>query len=66
RRVDKHVTDRLQDILRDHHGEAEVHLKLTAAGHETVIRLDRTWDVEPCTELFGDLQAAFGTTCLAA
>ncbi|PJI94325.1 DNA polymerase III subunit alpha [Luteimicrobium subarcticum] len=58
------MVERLREILTTHPGTSEVHLKLTAPGRATVMRLEDTLRVERSPALFGDLKALLGPSCL--
>ena len=58
------VVERLREILINHPGVIEVHLKLTSPGRATVMRLEESLRVERCSALFGDLKALLGPSCL--
>lgn len=58
------VVDRLKQVLSNHPGTTEVHLRLTNTGHDTTVRLDNQWRVTPSAALMGDLKALLGAECL--
>ena len=60
------VVERLREILANHPGVIEVHLRLTSPGRATVMRLEESLRVERSSALFGDLKALLGPTCLAS
>ncbi|MBK8469759.1 MAG: DNA polymerase III subunit alpha [Candidatus Phosphoribacter sp.] len=56
---------RLRDILGQHPGVTEVHVKLTQPGRATLMRLDDSYRVTPSPALYGDLKALLGHGCLS-
>ncbi|WP_407342448.1 DNA polymerase III subunit alpha [Pengzhenrongella phosphoraccumulans] len=60
------VVERLREILANHPGVIEVHLRLTSPGRATVMRLEESLRVERSSALFGDLKALLGPACLAS
>ncbi|MGV8965465.1 MAG: DNA polymerase III subunit alpha [Cellulomonas sp.] len=60
------VVERLREVLVNHPGVIEVHLRLTSPGRATVMRLEESLRVERSPALFGDLKALLGPTCLAS
>ncbi len=60
------VVERLREVLANHPGVIEVHLRLTSPGRATVMRLEESLRVERSPALFGDLKALLGPTCLAS
>jgi DNA polymerase-3 subunit alpha len=59
------VVERLREILSDHPGVTDVHLRLTQPGRSTVMRLDHGLRIERGPALYGDLKALLGPNCLA-
>ena len=57
--------ERLRDVLGQHPGVTEVHVRLTQPGRSTLLRLDDTFRVTPSPALYGDLKALLGSGCLA-
>ncbi len=55
---------RIKDVLHEHPGATEVHVKLTQPGRTVVMRLDDTLRVTASPALFGDLKALLGPACL--
>jgi len=60
------MVERLREILANHPGVVEVHLRLTSPGRATVMRLEESLRVERSSALFGDLKALLGPSCLAS
>lgn len=58
------VVERLRGILTTHPGPSEVHLKLTAQGKATLMRLDNGLRVNRTPALYGELKALLGPNCL--
>ena len=56
------VVERLREVLANHSGATQVHLRLTQPGRSTVMRLDLRISRSPA--LFGDLKALLGPGCL--
>jgi DNA polymerase-3 subunit alpha len=59
------VVERLREILAEHPGVTDVHLRLTQPGRSTVMRLDNGLRIEKSPALYGDLKALLGPGCLA-
>lgn len=59
------VVEKLREILSDHPGVTDVHLRLTQPGRSTVMRLDHGLRIERGPALYGDLKALLGPNCLA-
>ncbi|MDO8107438.1 DNA polymerase III subunit alpha [Isoptericola sp. b441] len=59
------VVEKLREILSDHPGVTDVHLRLTQPGRSTVMRLDHGLRIEKTPALYGDLKALLGPNCLA-
>ncbi|MFL6099101.1 MAG: DNA polymerase III subunit alpha [Actinomycetales bacterium] len=60
------VAEQLKDVLADHPGVTEVHVRLEQPGHSTVLRLDDGLRVTASPALFGDLKHLLGPTCLVS
>ena len=58
------VAERLKDVLAEHPGVTEVHVKLTQPGRSMLMRLDDSLRVTASPSLFGDLKALLGPACL--
>mgnify|MGYP000657414673 CR=1 FL=1 len=58
------VVERLREVLSDHPGVTEVHLRLTQPGRATVMRLEESLRIDRSPALFGDLKALLGPGCL--
>lgn len=58
------VVERLREILSNHPGVTDVHLRLTQPGRSTVMRLDQALRIERTPSLYGDLKALLGPGCL--
>ncbi|MDP9396557.1 MAG: DNA polymerase III subunit alpha [Actinomycetota bacterium] len=58
------LVERLKEVLGSHPGATEVHLRLTASGRTTVLRLDDGLRVAPSPSLVADLKALLGAACL--
>jgi DNA polymerase-3 subunit alpha len=56
--------ERLREILREHPGATEVHVKLTQPGRSVLMTLDDGLRVNATSALFGDLKATFGAAVL--
>ncbi|HKX66957.1 MAG TPA: DNA polymerase III subunit alpha [Intrasporangium sp.] len=56
--------ERLKEILREHPGATEVHVKLTQPGRSVLMTLDDGLRVNATSALFGDLKATFGAAVL--
>ena len=56
----------LKDVLADHPGVTEVHVRLEQPGHATVLRLDDGLRVTPSPALFGDLKHLLGPGSLVS
>jgi DNA polymerase-3 subunit alpha len=56
--------ERLRDILGQHPGVTEVHVRLNQPGRSVLMRLDDTYRVTPSPALYGDLKALLGQGCL--
>ncbi|SDQ53233.1 DNA polymerase III subunit alpha [Quadrisphaera sp. DSM 44207] len=63
-RVNTAIADRLAEVLRDHKGLTEVHLRLVQPQKSLTMRLDDALRVTPSPSLFGDLKALLGPSCL--
>jgi DNA polymerase-3 subunit alpha len=50
----------LKDVLREHPGGTEVHVKLTQPGRSVLLQLEESLRVTASAELFGDLKALLG------
>ncbi|MFK5645143.1 DNA polymerase III subunit alpha [Ornithinimicrobium sp. LYQ121] len=59
------LAHRLKGVLADHPGTTEVHIKLAQPGRTVLLRLDDTLRVTASPELFGDLKALLGPSCIA-
>ncbi len=55
---------RIKDVLHEHPGATEVHVKLTQPGRSVLMRLDDSLRVTASPALFGDLKALLGPACL--
>jgi DNA polymerase-3 subunit alpha len=60
------IAEQLKDVLADHPGITEVHVRLEQPGHSTVLRLDDGLRVTPSPALFGDLKHLLGPSCLVS
>ncbi len=60
------VAAQLKDVLADHPGITEVHLRLEQPGHATTMRLDDGLRVTASPALFGDLKHLLGPSCLVS
>jgi DNA polymerase-3 subunit alpha len=60
------VAEQLKDVLADHPGITEVHVRLEQPGHSTVLRLDDGLRVTASPALFGDLKHLLGPSCLVS
>ena len=59
------LAHRLKGVLANHPGTTDVHVKLTQPGRTVLLRLDDSLRVTASPELFGDLKALLGPTCIA-
>jgi len=57
--------ERLRDILGQHPGVTEVHVRLNQPGRSVLMRLDDAFRVTPTPALYGDLKALLGPGCLS-
>ncbi|HVK23285.1 MAG TPA: DNA polymerase III subunit alpha [Actinokineospora sp.] len=55
----------LKDVLGNHPGTTEVHLKLINGPRQTLLKLDDALRVSPSPSLMGDLKALLGPGCLS-
>jgi DNA polymerase-3 subunit alpha len=62
--VNQARAERLKEILREHPGATEVHVRLTQPGRSVLMSLDDTLRVNATSALFGDLKAHFGAAVL--
>ncbi|WP_168583715.1 DNA polymerase III subunit alpha [Gephyromycinifex aptenodytis] len=58
------LAQELKDVLHEHPGATEVHLRLTQPGRSVVMKLDDGLRVTASPALFGDLKALLGPACL--
>jgi DNA polymerase III subunit alpha len=58
------VVEKLREILAEHPGVTDVHLRLTESGGSTVMRLEDGLRIERSPALYGDLKALLGPGCL--
>ncbi|MGA4542198.1 DNA polymerase III subunit alpha [Uniformispora flossi] len=63
-RIAPPLVARLKDVLRHHHGNTEVRLKLHSRDKTTLMRLDARLSVNPSPALMGDLKELLGPGCL--
>ncbi|MEP7160073.1 MAG: DNA polymerase III subunit alpha [Dermatophilaceae bacterium] len=59
------LAERLKEVLTEHPGATEVQVKLTQPGRSVLMRLEDSLRVSASPELFGDLKALLGPSCLA-
>ncbi|GAB2495937.1 DNA polymerase III subunit alpha [Luteococcus sediminum] len=59
------VVDQLKEVLGNHPGMTEVHLRLLGQNRSTLFRLDQTLRVTASQPLMADLKALLGPSCLA-
>ena len=59
------MAEALKDVLLNHPGTTEVHVKLTQPGRSVLMRLEDNFRVDATSALFGDLKALLGPACLA-
>ena len=59
------LAHKLKTVLADHPGSTEVQVRLTQPGRTVLLRLDETLRVTASPELFGDLKALLGPSCIA-
>ncbi|ABW11808.1 DNA polymerase III, alpha subunit [Parafrankia sp. EAN1pec] len=64
-RVNPPTVDRLREVLGDHPGTTEVHLRLQSASRTTLLRLDDAYKVQRTAALMGDLKALLGASAVA-
>ncbi|MGB7447669.1 MAG: DNA polymerase III subunit alpha [Ornithinimicrobium sp.] len=55
----------LKDVLREHPGGTEVHVKLTQPGRSVLLQLEESLRVTASAELFGDLKALLGSAAVS-
>jgi DNA polymerase-3 subunit alpha len=60
------TVERLKEVLAEHPGTTEVHLKLLGNDKATLVRLDDGLRVTATASLFADLKALLGPSCLSA
>ncbi|WP_394275817.1 DNA polymerase III subunit alpha [Luteococcus sp.] len=60
------VVDQLKEVLGNHPGMTEVHLRLLGQNRSTLFRLDQTLRVTASQPLMADLKALLGPSCLAS
>jgi DNA polymerase-3 subunit alpha len=65
RQATGHQVEALRDVLGQHPGVTEVHVKLIQPGRSVLMRLDDVYRVTPSPALFGDLKALLGQGCLS-
>jgi DNA polymerase-3 subunit alpha len=58
------VIRKLGDVLRAHHGQSEVRVKLLGTHSTEIMRLGAAFRVNPNPALFGDLKVLLGPSCL--
>jgi DNA polymerase-3 subunit alpha len=63
-RLNAVIAQKLRDVLQDHQGMTEVHLRLTNPQKSLLMRLDDRLRVNPSPSLFGDLKELLGASCL--
>nr|WP_131803079.1 hypothetical protein [Parafrankia colletiae] len=64
-RVNPPTVDRLREVLGDHPGTTEVHLRLQSSSRTTLLRLDDAYTVQRTAALMGDLKALLGASAVA-
>ncbi|EFC86558.1 DNA polymerase III subunit alpha [Parafrankia sp. EUN1f] len=64
-RVNPPTVDRLREVLGDHPGTTEVHLRLQSSSRVTLLRLDDAFKVQRTPALMGDLKALLGASAVA-
>ncbi|ONH56231.1 DNA polymerase III subunit alpha [Frankia sp. CcI49] len=64
-RVNPPTVDRLREVLGDHPGTTEVHLRLQSSSRVTLLRLDDAYKVQRTPALMGDLKALLGASAVA-
>ncbi|GAB3585008.1 DNA polymerase III subunit alpha [Calidifontibacter terrae] len=64
-RANNGVAVKLKQVLGEHPGATEVHVRLTQPGRQVTVKLDDNLRVNATAALFGDLKALLGPTCLA-
>ena len=63
-RATQGLAERLKEVLGEHPGITEVHLKLSRPGRTLTVKLDDSLRVNATPALFGDLKALLGPSCL--
>ncbi len=59
------MVEQLEDVLSNHPGATDVHLRLAGHSGTTLMRLDQRLRVSPGSSLTADLKALLGPACLA-
>ncbi|QFG68152.1 DNA polymerase III subunit alpha [Ornithinimicrobium pratense] len=59
------LAHKLKGVLANHPGATDVHVKLSQPGRTVLLRLDPSLRVTASPELFGDLKALLGPTCIS-
>ncbi|HLS44816.1 MAG TPA: DNA polymerase III subunit alpha [Ornithinicoccus sp.] len=60
------LAHKLRNVLADHPGSTEVHVKLTQPGRQVLLRLDPTLRVTASPEFFGDIKALLGPAAVGS
>ena len=60
------LAHQLKDVLAEHPGSTEVHVKLTQPGRQVLMRLDPTLRVTASPEFFGDIKALLGPAAVGS
>ncbi len=56
----------LKDVLREHPGATDVHVKLMSPGRSVLLQLEESLRVTASPELFGDLKALLGSAAVTS
>ena len=59
------LAEKIKQVLGEHPGATEVHLKLTQPGRSVLMKVDDRLRVSASPALFGDLKALLGPSCLS-
>ncbi|WP_238146624.1 DNA polymerase III subunit alpha [Ornithinimicrobium murale] len=60
------LANKLRNVLSQHPGSTEVHVKLTQPGRQVLLRLDPTLRVTASPEFFGDIKALLGPAAVGS
>ncbi len=60
------LANSLKDVLRDHPGATEVHVKLMSPGRSVLLQLEESLRVTASPELYGDLKVLLGSAAVTS